>query len=142
MLVLREQLSTYRKTTGARAGHAARHLSLALAKVIADGLLGYYMERRGYQDPEELYDDPFYSTGVFERLQAWGKADVVQLFLEVLQYDLDSNELFCKVQAFFLGLGDMVGGSRTRGEAKYAFLPAQPSGDHLSICTAFFELLP
>ena len=102
----------------------------------------YYMEKMGYQDPEELYDDPFYSTGVFERLQAWDSKNAIGLFSDTLQFDLDAIGLFSKVQEFFLGLGDGDGQGCTKGEAMYAFLPAKPLEDHLTMCAAFFESLP
>jgi hypothetical protein len=130
-----------KKHRGTGGEAAARQLSLALAKAVGDGLMRYYMEQRGYDEPEELYDDPFYSTGVFGRVQTWEKANVIDLFREALQYNLASNELFCKVQAFFLGLHPDAG-KTTRGEAQFAFLPARPMDDHIANSAAFFALLP
>jgi hypothetical protein len=133
-------LGKHHRGTGGE--NAERQLSLALAKAVSDGLMHYYMEKVGYQDPEELYDDPFYSTGVFERLQAWDCRNAIELFRDSLQVDLGAIGLFPKVQEFFLGLCDGDGQRRTKGEAMFAYLPPKPLEDHLAICAAFFESLP
>jgi hypothetical protein len=132
-------LGNHHRGTGRE--NAARQLSLALAKVISDGLMHYYMEKKDYENPEELYDDPFYSIGVFERVQTWEKANVIEMFREALRYDLESNELFCKVQEFFLGLHNEAGNKGSRGEAMYAFLPVKPVDDHITNSATFFALL-
>jgi hypothetical protein len=121
---------------------AARQLPLALAKAVEDGLMHYYLERMGYTEPEELYDDPYYGTGVFRRVQSWEKANVIELFRNALGFDLESNELFCKVQEFFLWLGAGRGSERIKGEPLYAFLPERPMEDHIANSAAFFALLP
>jgi hypothetical protein len=58
----------------------------------------YYMDKKGYNNLLELYQDPNYEKNIFQRIQNWQNKGVINLFKMELGYDLTTNKELIKIQ--------------------------------------------
>ncbi len=77
---------------------------IRLGTELENGLKHYYMEKRGRNNLEDLQTDTNYTKNIFQRVQPWqsGNDNAISLFQNVLNYDLNSNTEFKKMQELML----------------------------------------
>jgi hypothetical protein len=75
---------------------------IRLGAEIEKGLRDYYMEKKGHRNLRDLKRDPNFEIGIFQRVLPGKRGNVVNLFRDQLDYDLESNSRFKKIQQIML----------------------------------------
>lgn len=143
---------------------------IRLGTGIEKGLKYYYMEKMGYKNLQDLKNDRRCKRGIFQRVHpSTSRNTVVDLFMGQLEYDLNSNSKFRKIQQIMLyrnlyahnsGLLDDEFLARykelpsidlplppetqksCRYQDTYYFEPLEALGDYIEDTRSFFKELP